>query len=80
MAGLEDYISELLEEEGEGEPRHEGAPKQRPEFRVVQPDKDKEGKTVYKEVGAVWKHTSKAGKDFYVLNIGQLRLLMFPQK
>ncbi len=49
----------------------------RPEFRVVQPDKDQNGNTVYRSVGAMWKQVSKNGNEFYVLKIGELRLLVF---
>jgi uncharacterized protein (DUF736 family) len=51
---------------------------QKPEFRVVQPEFDNRlGKTVFKDVGAMWRGTSKAGRDFYTLKIGKLRLLVF---
>ncbi len=49
----------------------------RPDFRVVQPEVDKEGKIVYKDVGAIWKNMSKAGNEFYTMKIGKLRLLVF---
>ncbi|MCX8197325.1 MAG: DUF736 domain-containing protein [Candidatus Micrarchaeota archaeon] len=53
----------------------------RPEFRVVQPEYDnRSGKTVYKDVGAIWRNTSKTGNDFYTLKIGKLRLLVFPNE
>jgi hypothetical protein len=50
-----------------------------PDFRVVQPEYDqKEEKTVFKDVGAIWKNVSlKTGKEFYTLKIGKLRLLVF---
>jgi hypothetical protein len=51
---------------------------ERPDFRVVQIEHDKEGKTIYKDVGALWKKISKAGNEFYTLKIGKLRLLVFP--
>ncbi|MEW6528450.1 MAG: hypothetical protein AB1391_01030 [Candidatus Micrarchaeota archaeon] len=50
----------------------------RPELRVVQPVTDRDGKTVYKSVGAMWKSVSKNGNEFYTLKIGELRLLVFP--
>lgn len=50
----------------------------RPEFRVVQPITDQEGKTIYKSVGGMWKNVSKNGNEFYTLKIGELRLLVFP--
>ena len=50
----------------------------RPDFRVVQTDRDKEGKSVYVNVGGMWKNVSKQGNEFYTLKIGQLKLLVFP--
>lgn len=54
-------------------------PKNQPDFRVVQPEYDaREEKTVFRDVGAVWKNISqKTGKEFYTLKVGKLRLLMF---
>lgn len=51
---------------------------QRPDFRVVQTEIDKEGKTIYKNVGGLWKRTSKNGNIYYSMSIGRLRLLVFP--
>ena len=51
--------------------------KQKPDFRIVQTDKDKDGNTRYNNVGAMWKNISKAGNEFYTLKIGNLRLLVF---
>jgi hypothetical protein len=50
----------------------------RPDLRVVQTDRDKEGKVVYSNVGGMWKNVSKNGNVFYTLRIGQLKLLVFP--
>ena len=50
----------------------------KPEFNVVQTDRDKDGKAVYNNVGAMWKSVSKNGRDFYTLKIGHLKLLVFP--
>lgn len=50
----------------------------RPDFRVVQPDHDQSGKTVFKSVGGMWKSVSKNGNEFYTLKIGELKLLVFP--
>ena len=50
----------------------------RPDFNVVQTDRDKDGKAVYTNVGAMWKSVSKNGRDFYTLKIGHLKLLVFP--
>ncbi len=49
----------------------------RPDFSVVQADRDKDGKSVYTNVGGMWKNISKNGKEFYTLKIGQLKLLVF---
>ena len=35
------------------------------------------GKTVYKDVGAMWRNVSKAGNEFYTMKIGKLKLLVF---
>ena len=53
-----------------------------PDFRVVQPEYDmREGKTVFKDVGALWKNISqKTGREFYTLKIGKMRLLVFPNQ
>lgn len=50
----------------------------RPDLRVVQTDRDKDGNVVYMNVGGMWKNISKNGKLFYTLRIGQLKLLVFP--
>jgi len=49
----------------------------RPDYRIVQPDTNQDGSKVFKSVGAMWKTISKNGKEFYVLKIGELRLLVF---
>ena len=52
---------------------------ERPDFRVVQTEFDSRiGKTVFKDVGAMWRGTGKTGNQFYTLKIGKLRLLDFP--
>ncbi|MFH1306886.1 MAG: hypothetical protein ABIH83_04510 [Candidatus Micrarchaeota archaeon] len=65
----------------EDEPANE-LPKQQPEFKVVQPEYDvREEKTIFKNVGAIWKNVSqKTGKEFYTLKIGKMRLLVFPNE
>ncbi|MFP3949592.1 MAG: hypothetical protein ACLFUZ_00650 [Candidatus Micrarchaeia archaeon] len=50
---------------------------ERPDFRVMQPDRDKDGNSILKNVGGMWKKTSKNGNEFYVLNIGRMTLLVF---
>jgi hypothetical protein len=52
---------------------------EKPDLRVVQVEYDTRlGKSVYKDVGAMWKNTSKAGNEFYTMKIGKLKLLVFP--
>jgi len=52
-----------------------------PDFRVVQAGTDKDGKSTFTSVGGIWKQPkSKAGKDFSVLKLGNLRLLVFPNE
>ena len=69
----------LFPEEKEGE----GAAKERvagpkPDFRIVQPEYVPAlGKTVYKDVGAMWHNVSKSGNEFYTMKIGKLKLLVF---
>ncbi|MCX8194710.1 MAG: DUF736 domain-containing protein [Candidatus Micrarchaeota archaeon] len=66
-------------EEGSASGEEMEARGQRPDFRVVQPEYDaRSGKTIFKDVGAMWKGTSKTGNEFYTLKIGKLRLLVFP--
>ncbi|MBI5223360.1 hypothetical protein HY990_02985 [Candidatus Micrarchaeota archaeon] len=50
----------------------------KPDFRVVQADRDKNGNVIYLSVGGMWKNVSKNGNDFYTLKIGNLKLLVFP--
>ena len=50
----------------------------RPDFRIVQPGTDQDGKAVYTNIGGMWKNVSKNGNEFYMLRIGKLRLLVFP--
>ena len=59
-----------------GEKAMKGA---KPDFRVVQPEFDNRiGKTVFKDVGALWRNTSRSGNEFYTMKIGKLKLLVFP--
>ncbi|MEM3060101.1 MAG: DUF736 family protein [Candidatus Anstonellales archaeon] len=50
----------------------------KPDFRIIQPSLDETGRTIYKDIGAMWKNVSKNGNDFYTLKIGRLKLLVFP--
>ena len=52
----------------------------RPDMRVVQADRDRDGNVVYSNVGGMWKNISKNGNEFYTLRIGQLKLLVFPNE
>ncbi len=61
-----------------GAPGAGGAGANRPDLRVVQADRDKDGNVVYTNVGGMWKNVSKNGNAFYTLRIGQLKLLVFP--
>jgi hypothetical protein len=72
--GNEGRVSESGSEEM-GELRWKG---ERPDFRVVQTEyNSKLGKTLFKDVGAMWRGVSKSGNEFYTLKIGKLRLLVF---
>ena len=79
---LEEFeeIEESPAKEQNEQPKSEGFNSgggERPDFRVMQPDRDKEGNSTLKSVGGMWKKTSKNGNDFYVLNTGRLTLLVF---
>ncbi len=50
----------------------------RPDIRIVQVESDRDGKSIYKNVGGMWKNISKNGNEFYTLKIGNLKLLAFP--
>ena len=52
----------------------------KPDFRIVQPDRDKNGNPLYLSVGGMWKNVSSKGTEFYTLRIGQLKLLVFANK
>ncbi len=75
-----------LGEEGFEEVRTENKPvgestsggSNRPDMRVVQADRDRDGNVVYNNVGGMWRNISKNGNEFYTLRIGQLKLLVFP--
>ncbi len=71
-----------MPEKGEGPDSGSGVLKgERPDFRVVQTEYDSRvSKTVFKDVGAMWRGVSKSGNEFYTLKIGKLRLLVFPNR
>ncbi len=63
--------------------KEESTPQQvsnKPDYRIVQVETDKTGKATYSNVGGMWKNISKAGNEFYTLKIGNLKLLVFPNK
>ena len=65
-------------EETKGVGNGELRPPERPDLRVVQVEYDSRlGKSVYKDVGAMWRNTSKSGNEFYTMKIGKLKLLVF---
>ena len=63
------------------EPQQRGQAKSgsgnRPDYRVVQVDTTKDGRTLYRNVGGMWKNVSKNGNEFFTLLIGNLKLLVF---
>ncbi len=69
---------EGFEEVSGSQQPEQNQPGKRPEFRIVQPITDKDGKSIFKGVGAMWKNVSKNGNEFYTLKIGELKLLVFP--
>jgi uncharacterized protein (DUF736 family) len=49
----------------------------KPDFRVVQIDRTRNGEVIYRRVGGMWKQISNNGKEYYVLRIGKLLLYVF---
>ena len=76
---VEDEFVEIQDKEKENKPT-EPKTSNRPDFRIVQTEVDRDGKTIFKNVGGMWKNTSKNGNEFYTLMIGQLKLLVFPNQ
>ncbi|MFH2106327.1 MAG: DUF736 family protein [Candidatus Micrarchaeota archaeon] len=76
---VEDEFVEIQDKEKENKPEPKTTPN-RPDFRIVQTEVDRDGKTIFKNVGGMWKNTSKNGNEFYTLMIGQLKLLVFPNQ
>jgi uncharacterized protein (DUF736 family) len=70
-----------VEAEVPEEPAQEAPVKgQKPDFRVVQAERGPDGETKFRNVGGMWKKTSKNGNDFYSMGIGKMRLLVFPNE
>jgi len=77
--GLKSESESSLDDEGVGGNVRERVAGAKPDFRIVQPEHVPAlGKTVYKDVGAMWRNVSKSGNEFYTLKIGKLKLLVFP--
>jgi hypothetical protein len=74
----EEGFEELRSDKGSQDPGTSSGGSNRPDMRVVQADRDKEGNVVYSNVGGMWRNISKNGNEFYTLRIGQLKLLVFP--
>ena len=49
----------------------------KPNYNVLQATVDMEGTRQLRRVGAMWGNTSKNGKQYYNLKIGELSLLVF---
>jgi hypothetical protein len=79
--GFEEVAKRNANPEKEASKAGENAPRtgsNRPDLRVVQADRDRDGNVVYLNVGGMWKNISKAGNEFYTLKIGNLKRLVFP--
>ena len=76
--GFEEIPSDEKQDAGKPDASPAGQGGNRPDLRVVQTDRDKDGNVVYSNVGGMWKNVSKNGNTFYTLRIGQLKLLVFP--
>ncbi len=81
-SGFEEVPAESGSEQTEqsGKKPENGKQGNRPDFSLVQPDTDRDGKTKYINIGGMWKNVSKNGKEFYTVRIGNLKLLAFPNK
>jgi len=75
----EEGFEELRSDRGSQDSGSSGG-SNRPDMRVVQADRDKEGNVVYSNVGGMGRNISKKGYEFYTLRIGQLKLLVFPNE
>ncbi|VVC04338.1 Uncharacterised protein [Candidatus Bilamarchaeum dharawalense] len=83
MKSTEEKLDDDGFEEIESKPESSGQQSgggNRPDFRIVQTDRDKDGNVVYSNIGGMWKNISKNGKTFYTMRIGQLKLLVFPNE
>ncbi|MCD6227712.1 DUF736 family protein [Candidatus Micrarchaeota archaeon] len=73
-------LSESYEELEKAVEENKATKGNRPDFRIVQPSIDLDGKQKLVSVGAMWRNVSKNGNVFYTLKIGDLKLLVFPNK
>jgi uncharacterized protein (DUF736 family) len=76
----EKNLKESYEELEKAVEENKSSKGKRPDFRIVQPGTDMEGKSIFTNVGAMWKNVSRNGNVFYTLKIGDLKLLVFPNK
>jgi len=53
-------------------------PPVKPDIRLVQVDKDKDGNTRFNNVGGMWEHVTKNGNKMWNVRIGNLRLQAYP--
>ena len=74
----EEGFEELRSERGSQDSSVSSGGSNRPDMRVVQADRNKDGNVIYNNVGGMWRNISKNGNEFYTLRIGQLKLLVFP--
>lgn len=77
---MEEGFGEMPVENESLEGKGQGAHGARPDFRVLQPQVDKDGKQQLVDVGALWRNVSKSGNVFYTLKIGKMRLLVFENR
>jgi len=78
--GVGEMPIEMDAEEMRGEGQADKFRGSKPDFRVVQPQVDKEGKQQLVDVGALWRNVSRSGDEFYTLKIGKMKLLVFENR
>jgi len=82
IVSLSDIIDDREMVEGENkdkkqQKKEQKNEKQRPDFRVVQTDRDKNGGIRYTDIGYMYKYKSKNNNEYYEMKIGNLKLLVF---
>ena len=69
---------ELEDEHKESSAQPQGTQRGAPaDYRIVQPDTDRDGKKILTGVGSIWVNKSKTGNEYFSIRIGKLRLLAF---